>query len=344
MMGGGYGTGREIVEYFSRYGFVGGLLGLVLVTSCFVVLLAVSFELARLYRAYDYRRFFQVLLGRGWIAFEVVYLIMFALVLAVVAAASGSLVEQYLHLPGPVGIATLLLLVVLFAFYGREWVTRVLAYKALVLCVVFITYFFLVILRSSDRIAVQFAHHEILPGWGIAAARYVLYSSVVIPTMLFATSAIRTRRQAVVSAVTSALVGVLPAFLLHITFGAGYPQVLTRAIPLYWMITSLKWPPLTVAYIAVLFGSLLDVGIGFVQSVNERVDGSALERRGRRITRPSRAGIASLCVAASGVLSLLGIVRLIAQGYGTMAYGFLFLYVGPLLTVGIYRLCNKDGE
>ena len=63
MIGGGYGTGREVVEYFSRYGFVGGLLGLVLVTACFAVLLAVSYEFARLYHVYDYRRFCRELLG-----------------------------------------------------------------------------------------------------------------------------------------------------------------------------------------------------------------------------------------------------------------------------------------
>ena len=28
MIGGGYGTGREIVEYFTSYGFLGGLFGL----------------------------------------------------------------------------------------------------------------------------------------------------------------------------------------------------------------------------------------------------------------------------------------------------------------------------
>ena len=66
---------------------------------------------------------------------------MFALVLAVIAAASGTLVEEYLHLPGTVGIAALLLLVILFAFYGRAWVMRVLAYKALILCTVFLAYF-----------------------------------------------------------------------------------------------------------------------------------------------------------------------------------------------------------
>lgn len=338
MIGGGYGTGREVVEYFSRYGFVGGLLGLVLVTACFAVLLAVSYEFARLYHVYDYRRFCRELLGRGWIAFEIVYLVMFALVLAVIAAASGTLVEEYLHLPGTVGIAALLLLVILFAFYGRAWVMRVLAYKALILCTVFLAYFLMVVFRWGDRIAAQFADREIVAGWFAAAMRYWLYSSVVIPTMLFAATGIETRRQAMVSGITTAVAGIVPAVLLHLSFGAGYPEVLTRAIPTYWMIASLKMRALTVAYVAVLFGSLFDVGIGFIQSVNERVDGWSLERRGRKITRATRAGIALVCVLVSGSLSLVGIVRLIAQGYGTMAWGFLVLFVGPLLTIGIYRL------
>jgi len=340
MIGGGYGTGREITEYFSRFGFSGGLLGLAVVAVCFAVLLILSFEFARLYHAYDYRRFFRALLGRGWIAFELMYLVMFSLVLAVVAAASASLVEEYLHWPGPVGIAILLLLVVLFAFYGRESVTRVLAYKALFLCAVFLTYFLVVLHRSSVLMGAQFSRHEILSGWAFAALRYTLYSSVVIPAMLFATTAIQTRRQAVISGMVCALVAVVPAALLHISFGAGYPQVLMHPIPLYWMVSSLNLPILTVTYLAVLFGSLFDVGIGFVQSVNERLDGRSLERHGRPITRTNRAAIASLCVVSSGALSQLGIMALIAQGYGTMAYGFLLFFVGPLLTIGVYRMAR----
>jgi uncharacterized membrane protein YkvI len=89
---------------------------------------------------------------------------------------------------------------------------------------------------------------------------------------------------------------------------------------------------------------LLDTGLCFVQSVNERVDGWLAEQARRQITRPARAGIATLCVLVSGVLSSVGVVDLIAKGYGTMAWGFLVLYVGPLLTVGIYRLMGKTIE
>lgn len=341
MVGGGYGTGREIVEYFSRFGFAGGLLGLLLVTVCLAVVLLASYEFARLFRAYDYRRFARALLGRYWIAFEIVYLAMLALVLAVVAAASGTLVEKYLHIPGAVGVATLLLVVVVFAFYGRSWVTGILAYKALALCAVFLAYFQIVIWHSSREIAAQLAAREIVAGWAPAAVRYLLYSSVVIPTMLFATTAISTRRQAMVSALATAVAGVLPATLLHVSFAGGYPDVLSQPMPLYWMITSLHLPALTVAYLVVLFGSLFDVGLGFIQSINERIDGWLLEQRRRSLSRGGRAAIALICVLISGGLSLVGIVPLIARGYGTMAYGLLLLFVGPLMSIGIYRMSTS---
>lgn len=341
MIGGGYGTGREIVEYFSRYGLLGGLLGLAFVTTCFAILLIVSYEFAQAFQVYDYRRFFRELLGRGWVAFEVLYLAMFAIVLAVICAASANLMQQYFNLPGAVGVACLLLVVLLFSFYGRAWVMRILTLKAGVLCVVVLAYFIVVGYRYHGRIATEFARHEIGAGWALGALRYTLYSTVVIPAMLFATRAIETRRQAVVSGVTSAIAGILPAMLMHLSYGAGYPQVLSAPLPAYWMISSLGIPALTVAYIVVLAGSLFDVGLGFIQSVNERLDGWYLEKRGTTIARPTRAAIAVVCVLISGGLSLIGIAPLIAQGYGTMAWGFLVLFVGPLLTVGVYRLARR---
>jgi uncharacterized membrane protein YkvI len=44
----------------------------------------------------------------------------------------------------------------------------------------------------------------------------------------------------------------------------------------------------------------------------------------------------------SALLSFWGITSLIAQGYGTIAWGFFAVYMVPLLTVGIYRIATSD--
>jgi uncharacterized membrane protein YkvI len=342
MIGGGYGTGREIVEYFTRFGALGGLFGLGLVTACFAVLLAVSYEFARAYKAYDYRLFFRQLLGRGWIAFELLYLAMFALVLAVIAAAAGKLFQERLHLRAMVGIGILLFIVTVLTFYGRQWVTRILVFKAALLSAVFLAYFIAIVMTSGQSIVAEIGRFEVLDGWTTGALRYALYSSVVVPAMLFATRSIESRRQAMVSGVIGAIAGMIPGALLHLSFASGYPVVLQQAIPAYWMIVRLGVPALTVAYLVVLFGCLLDTGLCFIQSVNERLDGWRLEAKKAPISRPTRAYIAILCVLVCGGLSFFGVVDLIARGYGTMAWGFLALYVGPVLTVGLYRLIYRS--
>ena len=64
VIAGGYGTGRELVEFFLNFGPTGGLLGMWLVsTVVWSAVCAVTFELARMTKTYEYRSFTRVLLG-----------------------------------------------------------------------------------------------------------------------------------------------------------------------------------------------------------------------------------------------------------------------------------------
>jgi len=45
-------------------------------------------------------------------------------------------------------------------------------------------------------------------------------------------------------------------------------------------------------------------------------------------------------VILAGMLAQFGIVALIADGYGTLAWGFMVVYIIPLLTIGVWRLIN----
>ncbi|MFC1606287.1 hypothetical protein ACFL33_05445, partial [Pseudomonadota bacterium] len=87
---GGYGTGRELVEFFLLFGPAGGLLGMLPATLIVSAGCIVAFELARMTRTYDYRSFLQVLLGRAWFLYEIAYLFSILLVLAVIGSATGA--------------------------------------------------------------------------------------------------------------------------------------------------------------------------------------------------------------------------------------------------------------
>ena len=73
LVGGGYATGRELVEFFVSKGPATGLAGLALTALWISGAAVVSFELARRYSAFDYRSFCRIFLGRFWILFEIGY-------------------------------------------------------------------------------------------------------------------------------------------------------------------------------------------------------------------------------------------------------------------------------
>lgn len=50
------------------------------------------------------------------------------------------------------------------------------------------------------------------------------------------------------------------------------------------------------------------------------------------------ATIAGCAVLLSLLLSNFGVVALVAQGYGTLAWFGIFLFVAPVMTIGAWRL------
>ena len=94
VVGGGYGTGRELVQFFLTKGPFGGYLGMLTATLIWGLILALGLELARMERSFDYRTFTKNLLGRGWWGFEVLYVASTILTIAVVGSASGELSSE----------------------------------------------------------------------------------------------------------------------------------------------------------------------------------------------------------------------------------------------------------
>ena len=94
---------------------------------------AVAFEYARVFRAYDYRSFCRHLLGRGWVVFELTYAAMLMVVLAVIASAAGSILEETFGLPYAVGVVGIMVAIGFLVFEGTGLIEKVLASWSFVL-------------------------------------------------------------------------------------------------------------------------------------------------------------------------------------------------------------------
>ena len=142
IIAGGYGTGRELVEFFMAYGSLGGLLSMVFVaTTIWSLVNVASFEFARVFRVFDYRSFFQKLLGPGWIIFESSYILLMLIVLAVIGATAGTMLQDGTGLPYAVGMVGMMASVGLLVFLGSESIEKFLAGWSLFLYGVYIVMF-----------------------------------------------------------------------------------------------------------------------------------------------------------------------------------------------------------
>jgi uncharacterized membrane protein YkvI len=344
LIGGGYGTGREIIEFFTRFGSVGGLMGMAVAMLCWAAVLGATYEFARIFRVYDYRSFFKTLIGPAWIFYEFLFILMFLLVLAVVASAAGEILLTRFGISYAVGITGMLTLVAVLAFFGRDLITKVLAWWSVLLYATFFVYFVLACLKFGGSITAQLSAGEVGSGWAVSGLQYALYNLFIVPVILFSTRDIETRGEAVGSGFVAAFMCIFPAVLFHLSFMADYPAILERGIPLDSMISLIGVGGLVIAYLVVLCGTFIETGAGMIQGLNERIDGFLEERTGRPLSKPARGMIAVIGVSLAAGLSTVGIITLIGKGYSTISWGFLAVYVLPILTIGIHKIYQQGSE
>lgn len=341
LIGGGYGTGREIAEYFMKYGPLGGIMGMFLISLVvWSAILAVTFEFSRKFKTYDYRSLLMNLLGPFWFLFEVFYVVLLVIVLAVVGSAAGVLLRDYLSIPYAVGVATMLASIGFLTFKGSSIIEKFFSVWSLVIYGVYILFLVISLLKFGPLIRENLTSAQILPGWAIAGFKYGLYNMCVIPAILFCVRHIETRKEAVSAGVIAAFVGLMPAFLFFVAIVGQYPEVVSEEIPAVFVLEKAQAPVLLLVFIVVLFGTLVQTGTGFIHGVNERLHAS-FRAKGKEFPDWQRPVIAVFLLLISLGLSSFGIIRLVAQGYGLISWGIFAIYFVPLMTLGVYKVLAK---
>ena len=342
VIGGGYGTGRELVEFFLSEGPAGGYLGMLVATVVWAVILALGFELARLGRHYDYRTFLNSLLARGWMVFEVLYVLSVILTTAVVGSASGELLNETVGWPRIVGTLILISLVALFTSSGSSLIEKFFSVWSLGLYVVYFIVIVLVLRESSDAVFSNMTVWKEGSGWLLGGLKYGAYNLAALPAMLFALRHLEHRREAFGAGALAGLIAMFPGVLIYTAFLANYPAITEEAIPANFVLTGLGMPWFQTFFQIILFGTFIETGTGMIHGFNERIAG-VMKERGRTMSTWHRLGVtAGLLVVAIWMADRFGLVKLISDGYGLITYGFWALFLLPILVIGSWRIFGRS--
>lgn len=342
VIAGGYGTGRELVEFFLTLGPRAGLLAMAVTTVVWSAVSVATFELARLWSAFDYRHFFQRLLGPGWVLFEICYVGLLLIVLAVVAAAAGAIAEETFALPYVLGVVGIMVAVGLLVFGGNPAVERFFAAWSGVLYVVYLVFFVWAMRRFGGDITAHMAEGGLEGGWIWAGLRYAGYNLAVIPPVLATLRVHRRRREAVVAGALAGPLAMIPGLLFFLATVGLYPDIVDARVPANDVLETLGSRSFQVLFQVMLFGTLIETGAGLIHAFNERISGLRSDRSAEPLPRWVRPAVAVTFLTVAALVSRFGLVGLIARGYGTLTVGFLVVYVLPVLTLGVWRILQAE--
>lgn len=339
VIGGGYATGRELVEFFMPSGPLGGVYGMLLAMAIWSVVSAVTFAFALVVGAEDYRTFFKALLGRFWPVYEIVYVLFIVLILAVFAAASGAIGAAIFGWPPIVGTLCLIASIAALTTYGNDAVERLFKYASIFIYSVYAIFIVLALSSFGARIGSSLALPVPTDGWPLAGLTYAGYNVVAAVVVLPVLRHMRGRRDAIAAGLLTGPLAMLPALLFFVCMAAWYPEISGETLPSDYLLQRMDAPVFHYFFQLMIFSALLETAAASVNAVNERVAAAWQQQTTKSFGRRERLAIASVLLVSSVFLAdRFGLVSLIASGYRAFTWIFLAIFVLPLLTRGTWLL------
>lgn len=346
LIGGGFATGREIVEYGAKYGALGWLGGVGIFIG-FTVMAILTFEFARIMKLYDYRSLIKGLIGRAWVLFDVIYLLLAVIIIAVMASATGEILNSTLGFNYWIGVIFITLLVGLLNFYGENFIERFKTYGSIALLLSYVIFSVIVISSTWDQAIEVLASGDtsfISGKVGISAVLwsgilYVGYNLAVYPAALFTVKRQRSLKETVWSGIFAGLFMTFPWFLTYFAMLGSYPSedVLGATVPWLVMLDGQgQW--VTIMFGIVVGWTLIETATGLIHAFIDRVNTHMKELGKKELSKQQNGFIAIAALVLSVILAQIGIINLIAKGYTWMAYGMIAVYAIPLLTIGLYKI------
>lgn len=325
IVGAGFASGQELLQFFAAFGRI-GLWGALVAGLTFVFLSMVFATMGQRLQADSHKEVVQALLGRylGWVFDLLITFFLFAITVVMLAGA-GALLEQWLGLPVVWGsVLATIATVLIVSLDVRRVIAFIGAITPLLMLMTVIVSVYVLTMPHADTVVLEAAAAEQSKGashWLVAAFLYVSYNVVAgMPFLVIMGGQASTRRVALWG-------GVLGGLLLGLL-------MLAIASAMYWRIDTLGGVPMPMLALAthispwlghlmslVIFGMILNTAVGMLYAFLARI----LPTNTPRFRWGSAlAGATALGGSFIGFITLVGVVYPIYGyiGFALMACAF----------------------
>ena len=331
------------------YGAKGWLAGLATLIG-FAIMSMLTFEFARVTGSYNYKSLMKNLLGKFGVLYDLIYIPLSVIILAVMASATGEIVNQTMGLNYWVGVIVVIVIVGILNFYGSSLIERFETWGTVALYAAYIIFGILAVRAAGTHIGEVFASGDtsFATGTGTASTGsviwlgivYVAYNLILYPSSFEALKRQDSRKQSLISGLIAGVLMTVPWFITYFAFMGYYPDpdVLGATVP--WLVILKQvggtW---TIILFGIVMGwTLIETSTGIIHAFVARVNAGLVDF-GKNPLSPKQNAIMTVIVLVLAILlSKVGIIDLISKGYNAMSYALMIVYMLPMLTIGLYTI------
>lgn len=327
IVGAGFASGQEILQYFTSFGLL-GIVGAIVSTALFAYLGMILTRLGSRMRTTSHKEVIYKISGR-YLGILVDYIIIFTLfgVGVVMIAGAGSNLNQQFGLPPFVGSLLMVVLVMLTVMLNVNKVVGIIGSITpfLILAVVFVSVYSLVTMDSSfaDLNSTALAVKTTLPNWFISSINYVSFNIAVGASMaLVMGGAEKNEKVAAWGGLVGGLgLGIL-ILLSHLAIFAKIETVGDAQLPMLAIINEFS-PVLGIFMAFILYGMIFNTAVSMFYSFGARFVQIDTKKFNVFV-------FVTLIIGFS--LSFVGFTKLVAYFYPLIGYLGLFLVAALVYT------------
>lgn len=349
LIGGGYATGREIYSYGAKFGAMGWISGITIGIG-FALFAFLTFEICRMYKVYDYKNFIKQVIGPFWPVMDVLTVLIGILLIAVMAAATGSIFEQA-NMPNILGSVVIVVICGFLNFKGSKLIEKFESVGTILLYGGYILFTIIVIANRGSNISKVFSTMDtsavdgrVTVGLAIwTGILYVAYNINAIPMGMFSLTRQTKRKETIISGIIAGLLMVIPWFLSYFAMMCFYGDTsivgADVATPWMEMIKAVNGGTALIVLFCIVMGwTLVETATGCIHMVIDRFDVALTEKGHAAMSDSTRGIVTVVALVLALICSRVGVVTLIEKGYSLLSYGFIIFYLLPTLLIGGYKI------
>lgn len=333
LIGGGYASGVETVQYVSRFSDTWVFI-ILSIFILFFVLLYLCFEIGRLTSSTNYKSWASSTASfegksnthfwnrYSWRLFDVVFNLLAIIVLAAVIDFSTQLLPYDWS---GFNLITTLLVIAFSHFIIKKGESFIDGFKTIGTALLYLVYisifvFFYQSIQLDFSSGMEFDVSAIKTGW-----TFVGYNMIAFPAALYAVVNLESRKEVLISSLIAALFVTVPLLFLN-SLLIGDPSYITSTTPLkdYLVNNSAGW--IIYFYFVAVGFTLLETCVGFIHAIFLRFVKLNTDKPGSNRASENKLLLnAYIIVLIAGFISFFGVISLVAKGYSTLSWVFLGL-------------------